>query len=199
MQLVGTVGAHEQDAHATQRAHEEGHQLERGPVRPVQVLEHEHQRPLGGQPLHHAEHELDQLRGRRGVGRAGARARVELGQQPGEPAACRSQQLRQLVLGGRARQRPQRVGERRERQPVAAELDAGAAEHAGAARRGGGAQLLDQPGLADAGLAADEGDGGLAVERPLERGAERRELPPAADEDGTDGSGRHPGIVPPER
>ena len=124
------------------------------------------QRPFRGQALHHAEHELDELRRRRRLAAPWDRLRVQLGQQAGEPAARRPEQRGQLLLGGRARQRAQRVGERRQREAVAAELHARAAEHARAARRRGGGQLADEPRLADPGLAADERHGGLAGAAP---------------------------------
>ena len=76
------------------------------------------------------------------------------------------QQPRQLVLlpgGGRGQllgqlpvQRAQGGREGRERQPVRADLDTAADRDDGLAAARLGEQLLDEPGLADPGLTADE-------------------------------------------
>ena len=84
--LVGAEGEHEQHAHAAKLADEQRHEVERGAIRPMQVLDHEHQWPVGGQALDHPEHQLEQL-GRCPPRRPGAArrraARIELGEQPG--------------------------------------------------------------------------------------------------------------------
>ena len=96
------------------------------------------------------------------------------------------------LLGGRlAHERAQRVRERAERQALAAHLDAAAGEdpRARLARALGG--LLDEPRLADAGLATEEHDRGIARDGSVERRRQRRQLGIPADEDRTDQSACH--------
>jgi hypothetical protein len=54
VRLVGAEADDHEDASAVQRAHEQGHEVERRPIRPVQILDHEHERAVGGEPLDHA-------------------------------------------------------------------------------------------------------------------------------------------------
>jgi hypothetical protein len=61
VELVGAVRDDEQYADAAERAYEQGDQVERGRVGPVEVLDDEHERPLGGEAAEDAEHELQQL------------------------------------------------------------------------------------------------------------------------------------------
>ena len=78
------------------------------------------------------------------------------------------------------------------REPLAAELDAGAGQHPGAEAAGAGCDLLDQPRLPDAGLAAHEHDRRLARSLTFARGNERQfELSAPPDEHGAD-QHRHP-------
>jgi hypothetical protein len=58
--LVRAEGEHEQHPDAAQRPHQERDEVKRRAVRPLEVLDDEHQRPVGGQPLDDAEHELEQ-------------------------------------------------------------------------------------------------------------------------------------------
>ena len=80
VQLVGAVGGDEQHALVARVAHEEGQEVARGAVGPVDVLEDEHERLRLGQAPQQGEQELEDapLRERAlGAGLGG----VELGQQ----------------------------------------------------------------------------------------------------------------------
>ena len=62
VQLVGAEADDHEHASAVQRAHEQGHEVQRRPIRPVQILDHEHERAVGGEPLDHAYDQLEQAR-----------------------------------------------------------------------------------------------------------------------------------------
>jgi hypothetical protein len=89
---------------------------------------------------------------------------------------------RGLGAGESARERPQRGDQRRVRDLRAAQLQALAAEDPHPARPRARLELAQQPRLADAGFAADEGEGRHAARGARERGVERLELGVAADE-----------------
>jgi hypothetical protein len=91
VQLVGAEADDDQHAIGAQRAHEQGHEVERRAIRPVQILDDEHERAVGRDPLDDPHDQLEQARratlaDRAGAGRA---VRVEVGQD-----------LRQLGAGG---------------------------------------------------------------------------------------------------
>ena len=62
VQLVGAEADDHQHAIGVQRAHEQGDEVERRPIRPVQILDHEHERAVGSEPLDHAQDQLEQAR-----------------------------------------------------------------------------------------------------------------------------------------
>ena len=131
MRPVQLVVAHcaDQQRVTGQSPHEQCDQVERRAVGPLHVLEHEHQRPLGGQPRDESENKLRNS-GCTVVGGAHLLAGLELGEQPGDLASCRAQTLSELVdseLGG---ERAQHLDERSERNPLTSDLDAAADEHA---------------------------------------------------------------------
>ncbi len=156
--LVRTEREHEQHAHAAQAPHEQRDEVQRGAIRPLQVLDHEHQRPVGGQALDHPEHQLEQARAARLAGRAGRAGRlwVELGEQASQVRPRRTEEAVELAGVHHAHERAQRVDQRAERHPLASELDAAADQHPRSALAGPLGRLLDEPRLADAGLAADQ-------------------------------------------
>ena len=103
-------------------------QVTGGAVGPVQVLDDQHERALGGQPANSAADEVEQVAAV-GVGAGGRRA-----------ARARAAGGRTRARGRRRRPRPsaRRIsrsdgGERRERQALLAQLQALPGEHAGAA------------------------------------------------------------------
>ena len=85
VQLVAAVGGHQHDRGLGQVGHQERQQVQGRAVGPVQVLDGQDQRPLGGQPLQHAEQPLEQPRpGQLARGRRGGLGRAEVGDQPGQ-------------------------------------------------------------------------------------------------------------------
>ena len=107
VQLVGAVCRDEQHALVARVAHEEGQEVARGAVRPVDVLEDEHQRLRLGQPSQEGEQELEHATLReRALDVAGLR-RVELGQQRREarrapPSSPASRPRSALTIGAYA-------------------------------------------------------------------------------------------------
>ena len=190
LQLVGAIGEDEQYLGVVQAAHEQRHQLERRVVGPVEVLEGHDERPVAPGAADGAEHELEQLRRLRAlVAECRRRAvRVELRHQPRQLGPRAAEQLVERVGRDLMGERAQRLGQRRERHRVAAELDAPAGDHpaAGRARRRPG--LLDEPCLADARLAADDHDRRLALPCLCKRVGDRLEVAVPPDEDRTDDS-----------
>jgi hypothetical protein len=59
VQLVGAVGDDEAERLRARAAHEEGQEVARRRVGPVQVLEHEDDRPLAAEPLEQRQQRLE--------------------------------------------------------------------------------------------------------------------------------------------
>ena len=115
--LVAAVGRDEQDPVLLDRVAEEGDEVERGVVGPLEVLEHDQHR-LGG--AEHREHLLEQREprsARDGDGRAVGKSGMSRGSSRTSPASASDPQ------------RPQRVDERQVRKPGADELDAASGQH----------------------------------------------------------------------
>jgi hypothetical protein len=81
---------------------------------------------------------------------------TQVGQEPGEFRAGRAQELVQFVRRTSDCEHSQRLGERCKRQARPTEFDAGSDERNLAALASSADDLLDETGLADAGLAGDE-------------------------------------------
>ena len=178
-QLAGAEADRHGQPLPAQAAHEEAHELARGAVDPVDVLEdHEHRRaaPERAQQRHDR---LEHARLREAVrlrtsadGQPGAQVRegalelgADLGAQPG-------QGLLEPVGIGVAQQRR----ERRERQVPAVQAQALAAQHRHAAVAGEPLALTEEAALADARLTDDQRHRRIALPRALERVLERLEL-----------------------
>jgi hypothetical protein len=156
VQLVGPVGQH-QGHPAAQVAVKEPEQVAGGLVGPVQVLDHHQQRAALGQPVQHPQQQLKQPRG----GQRGRRRRApglgrgaELGHQPGQLGpgpAQRPLQLRRLDDRG---QGAQGLDQWRVGQDPFPDVQAAAGERDRLQLGGLAEELGDQPGLADASLAA---------------------------------------------
>jgi len=189
VQLVAAVGQHQGDP-AAQVADQEPEQVAGGLVGPVQVLDHQQHRAALGQPVQHPEQQLEQAHGsQRGLGRPGAGRTPELGHQPGQLAAGPAQHPLQLGGVQQADQWPQRLHQRGVGRDAVADVQAAAGE--GDRPAGPADQVVDQPGLADAGLARHHHDGGLAAGRPFEGRPELSGLGVAADHNRTGDSPGH--------
>ena len=198
VQLVGAEADDHEHASAVQRAHEQGHEVERRPIRPVQILDHEHERAVGSEPLDHAHDQLEQARRAALTERSPAERAVgiEVRQHLRQLGAGRPDELIELLGRRVAHERAERVRERAERQALAAHLDAAAREHPRARLARALGRLLDEPRLAHAGLATQEHHRGVPRDRSVERRRQRRQLGVSADEHGTDQSASHRAHVP---
>ena len=136
VQVVLTQGGRHQHRRLAQPDRQERHQLAGGVIGPVQILQHENQRRLGGEFGKQAEHTHEPA-----VPRREHVAGAVIGQQPF--GVC-----------------PQRVHERAVGQGRAGQW--GGLPGQDLCLLGLAGQLLDQPGLADAGRAGDQQELGLA-------------------------------------
>ncbi|ESU47380.1 hypothetical protein P376_4642 [Streptomyces sp. HCCB10043] len=182
--VVGAVGADDHEAAGTQGAEEIGEQMPGGGVRPVQILQDEDDRAVGGDLLQQASGEFEEAGGAVLVGGVPV-GRAQLGQEAGQLALLAGAGGGHL-LGQSTPQGAQGGREGGERQPVGPDLDAGSDGDHGVAPLGRRDELLDQAGLADARLAADQQRLRIAGSGPRERLGERRELLGAPDEHGAD-------------
>ena len=161
---------------------EEADHVARGLVGPAQVLEHEHHRPVGGEGTEEAleQAELGHLGGPAlvPVARAGGQRRQEarqLGPLLGDERL--DADAGELLAGG-----AQGRGHRRERQVASGQLHAAAHQHGRPAAARSRRELLDEPGLADPGLAHHEHRSWAPAEGVAERRFEAVELSGAAHE-----------------
>ncbi len=187
VQVVGAVGGDDQDAGPVQGAQQVGEQFPGRAVGPVQVLHGEHQGAVRAQPLEQAGGVLEEV-GPPVLVVGLPVGLAEVGEQPGEvalhPGGGR------LQLGAqRAVQPAQRGGQRRVRQALGADLRTAAerGHHAVGIRALAGLvqELLQQPGLADPRLPADQDGLRPALPRPAQRRGQHGDLGATADEDGT--------------
>jgi hypothetical protein len=201
VQLVAAVGADEQQALVAQAAQQRGEELERRAVGPVDVLDGEEHRRLGGEAVQQRPQQSEEARLRDRVagprdtlgGLLGRMADAQLGQQPAEVAGPGADQLLEGRRRQLAREAAERGGDRRVGEPVGAEGQAVAAQDARAALDREALELAQQPRLADARLAAHEDGGRRAVRGPVQRRPETLELRGAADELGARDAGWHGG------
>ncbi|MCF0097132.1 hypothetical protein B0E54_06001 [Micromonospora sp. MH99] len=177
LQLVGAVGADQQQPARPRGPDQETDQVPGGTVRPVQVLDDQQQWPDVGEPLEQFGDQVEQVSAW-GVGKW---SRARGGQPRRHPAQLRQQAGELRLVAGEdlgpvgAQHRAQRGGERRERQARLTQLQALTDQHPGAP--GGGRELLQQPGLAHARLATDQHGGRLALPGPARRSTARTRVP----------------------
>jgi hypothetical protein len=189
-----TACEHEQQRQPLDPPREVGDQLERRRIGEVDVVEQQHERPVGGGVLGQLDRRLEQPR----AGELGRHLGRRDPRSP-EPRRQRRRQPRQLLgpagLGGRrlelARQPGQQLHPRPERRPTA-EVGGGAAGGARPVRAGAAEQLERQPRLPDPGLTGDDRDpaGPRSYGGPEVR--ERGEVVVAADERRPFGGGGGP-------
>ncbi len=175
VELVDAKGRDQLQRRAAGGADEEGEEVARRAVGPVEVLEHEDDRPLLRQPQQQREQQREQAALTGALGRrrrAAAVAAAQLRPQRRQLAPfARAERVERVAV---AQRRSQRGHDRRVRQLAVGQLDALADQHE---LSGGGRapfQLADQAALADAGVAGDEHRSTV--------GFERRQLGGATDE-----------------
>jgi hypothetical protein len=176
MQVVGAVGQQQHDGGIAQVAPEECHQVARGCVRPVQVLEYEQHGLALAQPGQEAEEVLEQWP------RALCAAGIAAAQQDADVSQARAEQFGQNVLTQLRPQVAQRLDKRRVGHGHFAQLQA-------AAQRGDepfAVRLLDrgadQPGLADARVAGQQHHPRLVLRRCPRRRAQAGQLVGTSDQ-----------------
>ena len=192
VQLVGAVRDHDQQpAERPLVPDQERQQVPAGPVGPVRVLDHQHHRRVPGQVLERPEYLLEQPGP--GLGRVTAGVWLtELRQQPGQPPRGPAGQHRgHRVCAHLVHQVTQHRGERCERKPVGAKLQAAAGQHPGARRRRGPAEVADQPGLTYARLPAQQHGRRTALAHADESGFQGGHLLGPSDQDGAGRSPAH--------
>ena len=209
VELVGTVGQAENDALVGEARHEPGDCIARRRVRPVDVLDHEQQRPVRGESAEQPDEGIEQAgagRGRAerpGVRRGSPGSVIAVG--AGDPGKARDQGSQRVerpgveveqglaIVGVEVIAQGGRDGGERQAHP--ADRDAAALEDPKASLGGPTGELPDEPALAHARLARDEELGriplGDAIEDQL--GASQLVRPP--DEDGADGATGHRRII----
>jgi hypothetical protein len=193
-QLVAAVGGDDQDAPAGDGVGQEDDQVQGGGVGPVRVLEHQQQRPpLLAEPVEDGQRLLEQAQLR--VGGAGGRGRTrrrgQLRHQPRqltEPAG-------DLAEHRRAVQRPQRLHQRQVRQAAADQVDAAPAQDGRPTAQRPLGQLIDEPRLADPGVAGDQHGAAATGRRRGHRGLQPRQLAGAPDQAPRRHLGSHPATI----
>src|SRR4030095_11608817 len=115
-----------------------------------------------------------------------------LGQQPAQAGQGRGQRRGHLGLAGAGAEVAEGVDERHVGEAHVADLHAAADQHPDPAALGPGGELVEQPGLADAGVAGDQPDRRPAALGPVEQAEQALELLGPADEAGG-GCGGHAG------
>ncbi len=189
--VVGAVGGHQEDVGVVQRPQEVGEQFSGGAVGPVEVLDDQDEAAVRGDPLQEAGGELEEAGAAHLLVMALAGGLAQFGQNAGEFPFLAGDGGRQILRQPRV-EGVQHRGEGGVGQALGADLDAAAERDQRPLGTGGFGELLDQPGLADPGLTADEDR--LRLTGLLDTGerlAQRGQLGRAADEHGTDGPGLH--------
>ena len=145
VEIVGAVADHDVHRAAEAAGQHEADQVAGRRIRPVRVLDHEQQRTRRREDLQRSDDggeqlgALDAVRGRR------RRQQWTERRQPGR-------ELGALVLV----ERTERLGERLVRRGTVAEVEAVARQHVVPGDAGAGAELAQEAGLADPGVAADQ-------------------------------------------
>ena len=194
VELVGPVGRDQHEPLAARGAQQEGEEVARRAVGPVQVLDDEHERRLLGQPAEQGEQRLEQAGlGELLVGGGGGRV-AGLGQQPAQLGLAGAGQLAEGVGAELAPQVAQRRDDRGVGQLALAQLDAVAGQHARAGGPGALGALVHQAALADARVAGHQQRARLARGGALHGLVESGQLLGAADE-GRTGYPPHRAII----
>ncbi len=184
--VVGSNGHDDEGRGIVEPVREERKEIERRPVRPLEILNDEHQRRLGGEALEDPEDQLEQpalsgrveLTGRRQVGAP----RRQLGHEARDLGSRRPEERRQPSLLRRSNELAQHLDERSVGQRTGPEIQARALEHARAARPGSRFELVEESRLADARLAGNDDDAPTARGGHVQGAIEPGQLARPADE-----------------
>ena len=179
--LVAAVACDQQDPLVAQVADQERQQVAGRAVRPVQVLQNQHQRALLAQAPEQAEQHLEQASLGSLAWRAGGLRLPQGGQQPGQLGPGGAGQLAHAPGAQLGEQDPQRLHHRRKGQATFTDWHTPAAQHARSIGAAAPDQLGDQARLAHAGLAPQQDDSRLAVRRPHPGHLKSAQLLDAAD------------------
>ena len=159
--LLGTIGGDEEERQLVDPARDEAQQVEAGAVRPMEVLEHEHERSLRGQGHEEVAHLGEEVRlARRAIESGDGRSVGGIGEGLGAPGDLD----------------PRAVG--RGLGAVVAVAD----EDVGARVRRLAAERIREGGLPDAGLAADQDEAALAIAHRSQAIVQEREFAVAPDQ-----------------
>ena len=187
VQLVGAVGDDERQRLRARAAHEEGEEVARRLVGPVEVLEHEHDGLDAAEPLDQRQQRLEHARLVRALARA-----VDPSRRANSGISSASA-AREAGGSASARSEPHSTSSRAIGRSASTSGAYGIAAppssrqwptNTRAPARRARLDLGDEAALADAGLAGDEGECGNARRRAAERAVESGELVRAADERG---------------
>ena len=146
VELIRAVGAHHQQALVTDRASEEADEGAGGAVRPVEVLDHEHRRPVLREAVEHGEQRLEDAR-------LGGLTRAAILPKSREDRVKSGAERGRERVQGRvavADERAQRCEQRRVGELVLAQLHAVTGEHTRPGLARVPDQLVGKPRLADA-------------------------------------------------
>ena len=176
---VSAVRDDENRTLAAQVAGQEAHEVESGPVGPVHVLHHEHDRSRRSESLQQSQHRLEeaQLRGQpqlRGVLGSGGH---ESGDQPAQLGRAFELQVERPAPA----ESSQRLAERSERHRVTCHGHAPAVQRRAVPGRD---ELAHESGLAHAGLPGHENDRRRALGGPPQRGPQHSEAQVTTDQGG---------------
>ena len=177
VQVVGAVGRDHADRRAEPPGEQEGEQVTRGPVGPVHVLDDEQDRLLLGEHLQGTVDGPEELTTVEVllVDRQRAREQPPAGLEVGQRRVGLDQGLHEPRLLDR--HAAEQLGERKVGQGAVAEVET-VPDQAPPARAGGpGDELVQEPGLADAGVAGEQHGPGLRVTAEAELLGQVRELP----------------------
>ena len=188
VELVGPIGRDHDQPGAARVARQEADEVAAPCIRPVDVLEDEYERAFVGETPEELEHNLEEAglvsgRGQRSVARSARLGRGKVRQEVRKLDAAGAEELVQPLGRQRAEQRTEGANHGRVGKARLADLHRAADEDPGAAVAGAGGKLRHQARLADARLACDQDERGLAGAGSVEGSGEAIELRGTPDED----------------
>ena len=163
LELVTAVGHDQQQPPLTRRMRDERHEIQRGSVGPVHVLEDEDDRHLGAEVLEKGERVSEESKPRFGAAaREGWRRWLRLRQLRNQPRQLRKRAPHRGD-SRRSAKRPQRLEEGEIGKAAADEVDTTSAQHGCTRPLCPLRERGHEPGLADAGLTLDQHRGAATV------------------------------------